>query len=74
MILSWNEFLFALLLTYSPVSNTFTIGISRFIGQHGMQFGEMSAAALAGIIPIYVIVLLFSRNVVEGLTRGGVKG
>jgi len=74
MILSWNEFLFALILTYSPVSNTFPIGISRFIGEHGMQFGEMSAAALAGIIPIYVIVLLFSRNVVEGLTRGSVKG
>lgn len=74
MILSWNEFLFALILTYSPVSNTFPIGISRFIGQHGMQFGEMSAAALAGIIPIYLMVLLFSRNVVEGLTRGGVKG
>lgn len=74
MILSWNEFLFALILTYSPISNTFPIGISRFIGEHGMQFGEMSAAALAGIIPIYVMVLLFSRNVVEGLTRGGVKG
>jgi multiple sugar transport system permease protein len=74
MILSWNEFLFALILTYSPDSNTFPIGISRFIGEHGMKFGEMSSAALAGIIPIYVMVLLFSRNVVEGLTRGGVKG
>lgn len=74
MILSWNEFLFALILTYSPQSNTFPIGISRYIGEHGMQFGEMSAAALAGIIPIYLLVLLFSRNVVEGLTRGGVKG
>jgi multiple sugar transport system permease protein len=74
MILSWNEFLFALILTYSPRSNTFPIGISRYVGEHGLQFGEMSAAALAGIIPIYLLVFFFSRRVVEGLTRGGVKG
>ncbi len=74
MILSWNEFLFALILTYSVRSNTFPIGISRFIGEHGMQFGEMSAAALAGMIPIYILVFFTSRSLVEGLTRGGVKG
>ncbi len=73
-ILSWNEFLFALILTYGVSSNTFPIGISRYTGEHGLQFGEMSAAALAGIVPIYILVLLFSRDVVEGLTRGGVKG
>ncbi len=74
MILSWNEFLFALILTYSERSNTFPIGISRFIGEHGMQFGEMSAAALAGMIPIYILVFFTSRSLVEGLTRGGFKG
>ncbi|MCZ7553960.1 MAG: hypothetical protein B6D39_10865 [Anaerolineae bacterium UTCFX2] len=74
LILSWNEFLFALILTYGVKSNTFPIGISRYIGEHGLQFGEMSAAALAGIVPIYILVFLSSRNLVEGLTRGGVKG
>ncbi len=74
MILSWNEFLFALILTYGVNSNTFPIGISRYVGEHGLQFGEMSAAALAGIVPIYILVFFFSRNLVEGLTRGGVKG
>ncbi len=73
-ILSWNEFLFALIVTYGVNSNTFPIGISRYTGEHGLQFGEMSAAALVGIVPIYILVLLFSRDVVEGLTRGGVKG
>ena len=74
LILSWNEFLFALILTYSEKSNTFPIGISRYVGEHGLQFGEMSAAALVGILPIYLLVFFFSRDVVEGLTRGGVKG
>jgi multiple sugar transport system permease protein len=73
-ILSWNDFLFALILTYSTRSMTFPVGVSRYVGEHGLQFGEMSAAALAGIVPIYILVFLFSRNLVEGLTRGGVKG
>ncbi len=74
LILSWNEFLFALILTYSDVSHTFPIGISRYEGEHGLQFGEMSAAALTGIVPIYILVLLFQQYLVQGLTRGGVKG
>jgi len=74
LILSWNEFLMALILTYDPVAQTFPVGISRYQGQHGLQFGEMSAAALTGIVPIYVLVFIFQRYVVAGLTRGGVKG
>lgn len=74
LILSWNEFLFALILTYSDASHTFPIGISRYEGEHGLQFGEMAAAALTGIIPIYIVVLIFQRYLVEGLTHGGVKG
>lgn len=75
MILSWNEFLLALLITSSPQGGqTFPVGVARYTGQHGLQFGEMSAAALSGMIPIYILVFIFQRFVVAGLTRGGVKG
>lgn len=74
LILSWNEFLFALILTYSDASHTFPVGISGYEGEHGLQFGEMSAAALTGIIPIYIVVFFFQRYLVQGLTHGGVKG
>lgn len=73
LILSWNEFLFALILTYSLRSQTFPIGISEFQGEHGLQFGEISAAALTGIVPVYVLAMFFQRYLIHGLTRGGVK-
>jgi multiple sugar transport system permease protein len=73
MILSWNEFLFALLITYSQDSQTFPIGISNFIGEHGQQFGEMSAAALGGLVPVYLLAFFFQRYLVEGLAEGSVK-
>lgn len=72
-ILSWNEFLFALILTYSLRSQTFPIGISEFQGEHGLQFGEISAAALTGIVPVYVLAMFFQRYLIHGLTRGSVK-
>lgn len=73
MILSWNEFLFALLLTYSETSQTFPIGIANFIGEHGQQFGEMSAAALGGLVPVYLLAFFFQRYLVQGLSEGSVK-
>jgi multiple sugar transport system permease protein len=73
MILSWNEFLFAVLLTYSDKSQTFPIGISNFIGEHGQQFGEMSAAALGGLVPVYLLAFFFQRFLIEGLAEGSVK-
>jgi ABC-type sugar transport system, permease component len=73
LILSWNEFLFALVLTYSIRSQTFPIGISEFQGEHGLQFGEISAAALTGILPMYILAMFFQRYLIHGLTRGGIK-
>lgn len=73
MILSMNEFLFALTLTFSLDAQTFPIGISNFIGEHGQQFGEMSAAALGGLVPIFALIFFFQRYLVEGLSSGAVK-
>ena len=72
-ILSWNEFLYALVLTYSDKAQTFPIGISGYEGEHGLQFGEMSAGALTGILPVYILAFFFQRYLVQGLTRGSFK-
>jgi multiple sugar transport system permease protein len=74
VVLSWTEFLFALVLTFSERAQTFPIGIANFIGEHGQQFGEMSAAALGGLIPVYVLALLFQRFLIKGLSEGAIAG
>jgi multiple sugar transport system permease protein len=73
IILSFNEFLLASGLTLSDSMRTLTVGISLFQGDRLVNFGQMAAASLAGILPIYVIALLMQKHLVEGLAHGGVK-
>jgi multiple sugar transport system permease protein len=73
MILSYNEFLFASAMTFSPASRTLTVGISLFQGERLVNFGQMAAASLAGSIPVYLIAVLFQRWLIGGLVSGGVK-
>ena len=65
--------MFSLILTYSPKAKTFPVGIAEFVGQHGIQFGQMSAAALVGIIPVYIIILLFSTNILSTVKSSALK-
>lgn len=73
IILSFNEFLLASGLTLSDSMRTLTVGISLFQGDRLVNFGQMAAASLAGIVPIYAIALLMQKHLVEGLAHGGVK-
>jgi multiple sugar transport system permease protein len=73
IILSYNEFLFALVMTYRPDTQTLPVGIALFQGDRLVQFGQMAAASLTGMIPIYLVALFFQRGLVRGLTMGAVK-
>lgn len=72
-MLSWNEFLFALLLTKTRV-RTVPIRISLFIGQNAIDFQGMFAMSILGSIPVLVLFLLFQRYFLGGLAAGSVKG
>lgn len=72
MLLSWNEFLFALTLTRSLVK-TAPVGINEFTGMFGTQWGSMSAAATTIVAPVVLMALLLRRHLIEGLTLGAVK-
>jgi multiple sugar transport system permease protein len=73
VILSYNEFLFALVLTYRPETQTLPVGIALFQGDRLVQFGQMAAASLTGMIPVYLVALFFQRGLIRGLTSGAVK-
>lgn len=73
-IFSWNEFLFALTFTATPASRTISVAIALFPGLHEVPWGDMAAASVVVTIPLIVLVLVFQRRIVEGLTAGAVKG
>lgn len=74
IILAYNEFLLASVLTFNEDARTLTVGISLFQGERLQNFGQMAAASLAGVVPIYLIALIAQRWLVDGLTAGAVKG
>lgn len=74
LIASWNEFLFALVLTQTDEVMTLPLGIAGRVTQYGIKWGAMSAAAVVAIIPILVFALSVQRYLVRGLSLGAVKG
>jgi ABC-type glycerol-3-phosphate transport system permease component len=71
---SWNEFLFALSFTLGPERYTVPVAIALFRGQYQVPWGQILAGAVVATIPVALIVLLFQRRIVQGLTAGAVKG
>lgn len=72
-IASWNEFLFALLLT-SQKSKTAPIMIAEFNSVYGLAWGPMTAAAVLYSLPVILVTLLLQKQIIGGLTFGAVKG
>jgi len=70
---SWNEFLFALLLT-SVRAQTTPIVIANFQTQFGLDWGPMTALAAVYSVPVILLTLVLQRHIVAGLTLGAVKG
>jgi multiple sugar transport system permease protein len=72
-IAAWNEFLFALTINTKETMKTVPVGIAMFEGQFTLPWGEISAASIIVTIPLVIMVLLFQRRIVSGLTSGAVK-
>ena len=71
-IISWNEFLFALILTRRDAV-TLPVGLQLFNGQEGMQWNLLSAAGLLIMAPMIVLALLVQKHFVQGMTMGAVR-
>ncbi|WP_409298879.1 carbohydrate ABC transporter permease [Peribacillus sp. SCS-26] len=72
-IASWNEFLFALTINTEEKYKTVPVGIAMFQGQFTIPWGEIAAATVVVTVPLVIMVLIFQRRIVSGLTSGSVK-
>ena len=75
-IFSWNEFMLAVTLLTRDANKTVTAGIASVSGAslYEIPWGPLCAAITLASLPLFVLVLVFQRRIVSGLTRGAVKG
>lgn len=72
-LLSWDEFLYALIFTNSASAKTMTVALSEFSTQYTTDYGMvMTGGCIATIIPL-TLAMFFQRHIVMGLTSGGLK-
>jgi multiple sugar transport system permease protein len=72
-VFSWNEFLFALILTRTEVI-TFTVQISQYFGPQSTFWAKIAAMSVLGTLPVFIAVSLLQRYLVRGISLGAVKG
>lgn len=73
-IYAWNEFFFALLIMTQQELQTLPVGIALFQGQYTMPWGEIAAASTVATVPLVLLVFLFQKRIVRGLSAGAIKG
>ncbi len=75
-IAAWNEFLFALTFISTDTQRTVPVAIALLSGASSFEvpWGRIMAASVIVTVPLIILVLVFQRRIVAGLTAGGVKG
>jgi multiple sugar transport system permease protein len=72
LILCWNEYFFAALLT-STNTNTLPVMIASQTGSQGINWWSMAALSTAGILPLVVVGVMLEKHIIAGMTAGAVK-
>ncbi len=71
---AWNEFLFANTFLFDEQTQPVTVVIPNFATVYTVDYGAQAAAAVVVTVPLVILVLIFQRRIVSGLTAGAVKG
>jgi len=72
MIFSWNEFMFALILT-GEKAKTLPVGVTGFVTFEGIKWGLLAGGGIFIIAPILIASFVFQKHLIRGLTLGGIK-
>lgn len=70
----WNEYLYSLTFMSKNEMRTVPVGIALFPSNYQLPWGDMAAASIVCTLPLIALVLIFQKNIVAGLTTGGMKG
>lgn len=73
MIPVWNDLWFPLLLAPTGGKQTITLGVQQFLGQYITDWNAVLAALSTAIVPVLLLYVVFSRQLIRGLTSGAVK-
>jgi len=74
LLLAWNEYLYNFLMLSTPESMTVAVALAQFLNSDESPWNLMMATAIVYALPPLMIYYMFRRNMVAGLTMGGVKG
>ncbi|GEQ23261.1 trehalose/maltose ABC transporter permease [Clostridium butyricum] len=70
---AWNEYIYALTFMTNDLMRTVPVGISLFPSNYEMPWGDMAAGSVVVTVPLIILVLIFQKKIIGGLTSGGVK-
>lgn len=70
---AWNEYIYALTFMTNDVMRTVPVGIALFPSNYELPWGDMAAATVVVTVPLIILVLIFQKKIIAGLTTGGVK-
>lgn len=73
-LISWNAYVWALVLTTDPAMFVLSVGIANMVGEYRVQWNELMAAATIAAAPVMVLYALLERHLVSAITAGAVKG
>ncbi|MBP5857481.1 carbohydrate ABC transporter permease [Marivibrio halodurans] len=73
-LLSWTDYVFALVMVSSDVNKTLPVGLDTMVGLYELRWGELMAGSTLIALPLFVMFTFLSRFFIRGLAAGAVKG
>lgn len=72
-IISWNSYVWALVLTTNPNMFVISVGVSNLVGEYRVQWNELMAASVIAVVPVMILYAFLNRHLINAVTAGAVK-